>query len=113
MFINDTSSINAKLWWTKPICSQCQTGYGLNSNATACLPCPAGCLLCYYADNGSCLAKTSEDVLTYTLGSAISSCGSFLSSDFVCLKSCPQNTNPVYNREYSKLTCVASSDSDG
>lgn len=33
----------------------CNDGFGLSSDFTSCLPCPANCLTCYMAQNNSCL----------------------------------------------------------
>ena len=55
-FAVSNTTTNARIPWVKQSCSQCQNGYGLSTDHSACLPCPQGCLLCLYSSQ--CIATT-------------------------------------------------------
>ena len=55
-FAVSNTTTNARIPWMKQSCSQCQNGYGLSTDHSACLPCPQGCLLCLYSSQ--CIATT-------------------------------------------------------
>ena len=55
-FAVSNTTTNARIPWMKQSFSQCQNGYGLSTDHSACLPCPQGCLLCLYSSQ--CIATT-------------------------------------------------------